>query len=379
MILKVLFFSCLFLVLYTYLGYPIVLRALLSLKKRKRPLTTDPEEWPEVSLLICAYNEQDIVAEKMENCRALDYPTGKLHIVWATDGTTDGTNDLLAEYPDAEVYFRPERLGKTAALNRVIPLLQTPLLVLTDANTFLNSDAIKVMVRQFQDPKVACVAGEKRIMVRTGDGLAAGGEGAYWRYESTLKNWDSQFCSTMGAAGELYAIRRSLFHPMDVNMLIDDFILSMRMVQEGYRIAYTPDAYAAEMGSANMEEEKKRKVRIAAGGLQSIWVLRGLMNPFKHGWVSFQLVSHRFLRWSLTPLALFLLFPLNILVVALHGGWFYWLALLVQCVFYLMALMRVKLPCYFFFMNANVILGVKYLIKKQKNTGAWEKAKRLNK
>ena len=375
--LQLLFILCLLLVVYTYVGYGIVLRLLLVFRKRHEVLTDDPAEWPEVSLLICAYNEQDIVAEKMVNCRALDYPKEKLHIVWATDGTTDQTNELLAAYPDAEVYFRPERLGKTAALNRVIPLLKTPFLVLTDANTILNKDAIKVLVRQFQDPTVACVAGEKRIMVRTGDGLAASGEGAYWRYESTLKRWDSQLYSAMGAAGELYAIRREQFQPMDLNMLIDDFIMSMRMVQRGYRIAYTPDAYAMETGSASLEDEQKRKVRIAAGGLQSIWALRSMMNPLRYGIVSFQLISHRFLRWSITPLALFALVPLNVAIVLTGGHWIYWVILAMQAIFYLLAACRVKLPYYFTFMNVNALRAVKYLWTKQRGTGAWEKAKRL--
>ncbi len=375
--LKICFFVCIFLVVYTYVGYAIVLRLLLALRKRRKNITTDPDEWPEVSLLICAYNEQDVIAEKMKNCLSLDYPREKFHIVWATDGSNDETNARLAAYPEAEVYFQPARMGKSAALNRVIPLLKTPIIVLTDANTYLNPESIRIMVRQFQDEKVACVAGEKRILVRENDGLAAGGEGAYWKYESTLKRWDSELYSAMGAAGGLYAIRGELYEPMDLNMLIDDFIMSMRMVGKGYRIAYTPDAYAMETGSANIHEEKKRKVRIAAGGLQSIWALRGLMNVFRHGIVSFQLISHRFMRWSITPLALFALVPLNVAIVALGGCWLYWTILGLQAAFYLLAACRVKLPYYFVFMNLNVLQAVNYLRKKKKGTGAWEKAKRL--
>lgn len=377
LILKILFYVCAFLVVYTYVGYPCLLRLLLVFRKKRELIKTDPEEWPEVSLLICAYNEQDIIAEKMKNCLALNYPKGKLHICWATDGSDDQTVERLSAYPEAEVFHRPERLGKSAALNRVIPLLKTDLIVLTDANTFLNEEAIRIMVRQFQDPQVACVAGEKRIMVRQGDGLAAGGEGAYWKYESTLKRWDSELYSAMGAAGELYAIRREQFEPMDLNMLIDDFIMSMRMVANGFRIAYTPDAYAMETGSANIAEEKKRKVRIAAGGLQSIWALRGMMNPFRHGIVSFQLICHRFMRWSITPVALFAMLPLNIAIVAMGACWFYTVVLVLQGLFYAAALCHVKIPYYFLFMNANVLQAVKYLYKKKKGTGAWEKAKRL--
>ena len=391
---KILFWGALALVFYTFLGYGLLLRILLAAKRLfcgRRQLPPPPAtdaEWPEVTLLICAWNEEDEVARKMENCRQLTYPQGRLHIVWCTDGSTDATNELLKAYPDARVLFEPERRGKTAALNRAMTHITTPIVVFTDANTSLNADAITEIVRAFQDPSVGCVSGEKRIMVRDADGVAAGGEGAYWRYESTLKRWDSELYSTMGAAGELFAIRRELFSPMDLNMLLDDFIMSILIVADGSRIAYVPTAYAVETGSASLAEEHKRKQRIAAGGLQSIWRLRGLMNPLKYPVVSFQLVSHRFLRWSLTPFALLALLPLNIALVAMRAGWIYDVALAAQTVFYILAALGYAderrgrkhtltfIPMYFLFMNLNVFAGIRYLWRKQRGTGAWERARR---
>ena len=211
---------------------------------------------------------------------------------------------------------------------------------------------------------------------------------SYWKYESTLKALDSELCSTMGAAGELFAVRKRFFQPMDVNMLLDDFIMSMRIVEQGYRIAYCRDAYACETGSADIEQEKKRKVRIAAGGLQIIWQLRGLLNPFHHGWVSFQLLSHRFLRWSVTPFCLLALIPLNLMLMWETGHPLYITLWGLQCVFYLLALRGSQdeqqgrrrtltmIPFYFLFMNLNVFGGIRYLINKKKGTGAWEKARR---
>ncbi len=389
-ILKVLFWICLFLVFYTYIGYGILLWLLVCVKRifkgkpQKKQLPPD-DELPEVTLMICAYNEQDIVDIKMENTRQLSYP--KLHVVWVTDGSNDSTNDLLARYQEVEVIYSPERRGKTAALNHGLSLVKDELIVMTDANTMLNPEAIHEIVRCFMDPQIACVSGEKRVMARHEGQSAAEGEGLYWKYESTLKRLDSEFYSVMGAPGELCAIRRSLYEPMPENALLDDFVISLRMVDRGYKIAYTSDAYAMEYGSANLTEESKRKRRIAAGGLQSIWWLRKMMNPFRQPVVAFQFVSHRVLRWSITPIALLLLIPLNVVLVLLKGGNIYTWIWILQLLFYLAAFlgwflekngkknMILYVPYYFLFMNLNVFQGFSYL-RSHRSSGAWEKAKR---
>jgi cellulose synthase/poly-beta-1,6-N-acetylglucosamine synthase-like glycosyltransferase len=388
--LKIAFWICLILVFYTYIGYGMLLWVLVSIKRliygrqKKRELPPD-NELPEVTLMICAYNEQDIVDSKMENTRQIKYP--KLKVVWVTDGSNDHTNDYLAKYHDVEVIYSPERRGKTAALNHGLSLVKSELVVMTDANTMLNPESIQEIVRCFMDPKVACVAGEKRVAARHEGQAAAEGEGLYWKYESTLKRWDGELYSAMGAAGELCAIRRSLYEPMPENALLDDFVMSLRMVDKGYKIAYTADAYAMEYGSADLTEESKRKRRIAAGGLQSIWWLRNMMNPLRQPVVAFQFVSHRVLRWSITPIALLLLIPLNVLLVFLKAGNIYTWIWVLQLVFYLAAYLgylleqygrRNKLlyvPYYFLFMNLNVFRGMTYL-RTHKSSGAWEKAKR---
>lgn len=388
--LKVLFWICLILVFYTYLGYGMLLWLLVSIKRliygkpKKQELPTG-EELPEVTLMICAYNEQDIVESKMENTHQIDYP--KLKVVWVTDGSNDQTNDYLAKYHDVEVIYSPERRGKTAALNHGLALVQSELVVMTDANTMLNPESIQEIVRCFMDPKVACVAGEKRVAARHEGQAAAESEGLYWKYESTLKRWDGELYSAMGAAGELCAIRRSLYEPMPENALLDDFVMSLRMVDKGYKIAYTSEAYAMEYGSANLEEESKRKRRIAAGGLQSIWWLRSMLNPLHQPVVAFQFISHRVLRWSITPIALLLLIPLNVLLVFLKAGAVYNWIWVLQILFYIAAFLGYLLerkgkknkflyiPYYFLFMNLNVFKGMAYL-KSHKSSGAWEKAKR---
>ena len=266
--LEVLFWISLFIVFYTYIGYGILLYILVKIKEcfRKpapRPMPAD-DALPPLTLFIAAYNEEDVVDEKMHNCLELDYPADKLRILWVTDGSNDHTNERLSHWPQAIVLHQPQRQGKTAALNRGIHFVETPLVVFTDANTHLNREALREIVHAFTDPKVGCVAGEKRIAVQSKDNAASGGEGLYWKYESTLKALDARLYSAVGAAGELFAVRRELFEEMQTDTLLDDFILSLRIVMQGHTIAYCANAYAVESGSADMREEEKRKVRIAA-------------------------------------------------------------------------------------------------------------------
>lgn len=392
LILKILFWTCVFIVLYTYIGYGILLYSIVWLKRRwckqdHAYTRSSSDSLPSVTLMICAYNEEEVVEEKMRNTLALDYPRELFTVMWVTDGSSDRTNELLGHYPEVKLVFSPERKGKTAALHHGMGEVKSDIVVFTDANTMLNEGAIREMVRWFDDPHVGCVSGEKRVAARHDGDTAAKGEGLYWKYESALKRWDSELYSAMGAAGELYAIRRELYREVPSNALLDDFMMSMGLVAEGYRIAYTSNAYAMEYGSANLEEESKRKRRIAAGGLQSVWWLRQLMNPFRHPKVAFQFVSHRVLRWSVTPFALLGLIPLNVILVMMKAGYIYLVIWLLQILFYLAAWggywsdqrgKRNKLlyiPYYFLFMNINVFHGISYL-RTHRHSGAWEKAKR---
>ena len=389
---KIVFWIALFIVFYTYIGYGILLYIIIRLKRlfvgspHEAVLPAD-EELPTMTLMICAYNEEDIVKEKMANTLALDYPKDKFRIMWVTDGSNDHTNELLAAYPEVDIVFSPERRGKTAALKHGLRELKTRYVAFTDANTMINTGALREIARLFSDPTVGCVSGEKRVAARKAGEMASEGEGLYWRYESTLKRWDSELYSAMGAAGELYAIDPQLCREVPDEALLDDFMLSMYVVQAGKRIAYTSDAYAREYGSANIYEESKRKRRIAAGGLQSIWWLRSMLNPLRQPLVTFQYVSHRVLRWSITPVAMVLLLIVNIALVAMGAGTFYTVMLILQTLFYLMALAgwltnrfgyKNKLlytAYYFMFMNFNVFRGMAYL-RSHGKSGAWEKAKR---
>ena len=390
--LKILFWLCLFIVFYTYVGYGLLLYVILSVRrmvwgKRRGSAVGSDDELPPMTLMICAYNEEEIVREKMENIRQLDYPREKLCIMWVTDGSDDHSNDLLREYPEVTLVYSPERRGKAAAMQHGLRENKAPFVIFTDANTMLNANAIREIARLFMEENVGCVSGEKRVASRVEGQAAAEGEGLYWKYESTLKRWDSELYSAMGAAGELFAVRMSDYREAPSNALLDDFMMSMLILADGHRIAYTSEAYAMEYGSANMAEESKRKRRIAAGGQQSIWWLRRLMNPLRYPVVSFQFISHRVLRWSLTPFCLLAIIPLNIILAASTHALVYWVILAMQLLFYAAAAggwiaarlgrksKLLNVPYYFLFMNINVFRGIAYL-RTHRHSGTWEKAKR---
>jgi cellulose synthase/poly-beta-1,6-N-acetylglucosamine synthase-like glycosyltransferase len=390
---KILFWIMLFVVFYTYIGYGIVLYLLVRIKRRYRKdkvnLLESPYE-PDVTLLIPAYNEKDYVAKKMQNTWALDYPKDKLKICWVTDGSDDGTADFAQSFDGVNVYHLPKREGKINAINRVMPFVTTPIVVFSDANTQLGKESIKRIVKCFNNPKVGCVSGEKRIINKEKDAAVGAGEGIYWHYESTLKKWDAELYSVVGAAGELFAIRTELFTQVEADTILDDFIISLRVAQKGYTIGYDPEAYAIEHASLDVKEEMKRKIRISAGGIQSVVRLRSLLNIFKYRTLSFQYISHRVLRWTITPLCLLLLLTSAIFLGASEGimgfglySVLFWLHLL----FYAAALLgrmqenkQTKLkalfvPYYFLVMNYSVLLGFYRFIGKNQSVN-WERAKR---
>jgi cellulose synthase/poly-beta-1,6-N-acetylglucosamine synthase-like glycosyltransferase len=281
---------------------------------------------------------------------------------------------------------QPERKGKIVAVHRAMQNVHTEIVVFTDANTFLNNDALLYLCRHYKDEKVGAASGEKKVNAGD-DADATAGEGIYWKYESTLKRWDAELYSVVGAAGELFSIRTSLYQPVPPATILDDFMISLVIAEKGYRIAYEPLACAVEHGSESIAEELKRKIRIAAGGIQSILWLKGLMNPFKNPVLAFEYVSHRVLRWTITPFLLILAFILNGLI-ALQTQEFLYIGLFaLQVLFYAMAMLgwwmekrniKVKLlfiPFYFCMMNYAVIAGIRrYMLKRQ--SAAWEKAKR---
>ncbi|MEO0331876.1 MAG: glycosyltransferase family 2 protein, partial [Bacteroidota bacterium] len=354
-------------------------------RENQREVIDYQEFCPETTIVIAAYNEADFIEEKIQNTLQLDYPSDKLQVVIVTDGSTDATPDIVRQYSEVKLLHQPERRGKIVAVHRTMKEVNTPIVIFTDANTYLNSEAIRNIVWHYRDPQIGGVAGEKRIHVAEKDSASGAGEGFYWKYESALKTWDAELYSVVGAAGELFSIRTELYENIPQDTVIEDFYLTLRIAQKGYRIAYEPDAYALEGPSASVKEELKRKIRIAAGGIQAIVRLKALLNIFRYGMLSFQYTSHRVLRWTVAPFALVLVFILNIFLYSRSE--FYQLTFYGQILFYLAALVgfvlenrsiKIKaffIPYYFFIMNYAVFRGIiRYVQGRQSVT--WERAQR---
>ncbi|AHF14918.1 glycosyltransferase family 2 protein [Niabella soli] len=387
----IVFWILLIVIFYSFFGYGILLYLIVRLKRLlrgKKTIDAAVSGLPSVTLLIAAYNEEDYIEEKIQNCLELEYPSELLSLLFVTDGSTDSTPDKISRHPEITLFHTPERSGKMAAIKRVMPFIKSEIVVFTDANTFLNKEAIRKLVAPYQNPKVGAVAGEKRILVEASADASSAGEGFYWKYESALKQWDYELYSNVGAAGELFSIRRTLYQPVESDTIIDDHMIAMRIAEKGFIIAYEPGAYALETASANTKEELKRKIRIAAGGLQSILRLKKAANPFNNPVLTFQYISHRVLRWTVTPFFMILLLLVNgYMVYTQQYPDYYTYFLYAQVLFYALAFsgllfersnIKIKaffIPYYFVLMNYAVMAGIfRYFRKKQ--SAAWEKSKR---
>ncbi len=281
---------------YIYAGYPVCVWLLARLFGRP---PARRENLPTVSLLIPAYNEEAYLDAKLRNSLGLDYPAEQLEIVVASDGSTDATDTIAQGYAARKVRLirMPENLGKSAMLARVVPLLQGEIVVFSDTSSELERDALRRLLPNFADPAVGCVSGLYRLK-GVGD-LRSEGEGLYWRYETFIKRQESRLHSILGAHGAFYAIRRGLFPALRSGAINDDYLIAMRIVEQGFRAVYEPSAVAWELETASVAGEFARRRRIAAGNCQQIIELRGLLNPLR-GWIAFCFFSHKVLR-TLAP------------------------------------------------------------------------------
>lgn len=384
---EVVFWASLGIIFYTFVGYALVVWILVKIKELLRPAKTyDMQYEPEVSLVVPCFNEGAILQHKVQNCFELDYPKGKLHLIFITDGSDDGSNDYLSSVSGIQLMHEHIRSGKSVAENRAMQQVKTPIVVFSDANTRLNKEAIREVVKHYQDERIGAVAGEKRIVTNDKDSAPAAGEGFYWKYESYLKKLDSRLHSVIGGAGELISFRSELFMPLEEDTILDDFIQSMRITLRGYRVVYEPKAFAEETASATVKDELKRKVRISAGAWQAMARLGQAFNPFHNLAIAFSFISHKVFRWTFAPLALILLIPSNYYLHHVIGGVYsaIWYA---QVVFYLFTILgwylenrrvHIKLvfiPYYFFMTNWCMYLGfLKFITGNQ--SAKWDRVQR---
>jgi cellulose synthase/poly-beta-1,6-N-acetylglucosamine synthase-like glycosyltransferase len=354
------------LILYGYIGYPVIL-LLLSRFHGDGPKIEDrsPHTLPSVSLVIAAYNEKGVIGKRIENILELDYPKENIEIVIASDGSTDGTDDVVKKYSARGVkLFRIEgRVGKVNVINNVVPRLNGEIIILSDANTFYMKDAIGKLVRNFEDKSIGCVCGELTFYSGNENEVISL-EGAYWRYEQFLKRSEGSRGILLGANGGIYALRRDLFVALPSDTIIEDFVLPMKILEKGYKVIYEPDAVAYEETSQKISQEMERRIRIGAGDFQALLLTWRLLNPLR-GFTALSYFSHKVIRWF----APFLLMSAFVSNAALVGETFYNITAGAQIIFYVAAItgrvlsqldVRLKffgLPYYFVSMNIALFLG----------------------
>lgn len=338
-----LFWIFLGLIVYTYLGYPLLLALLAPLGNGTNYPKTEP---PAVTLLIAAYNEGTVIQKKLENSLALDYPPERLQIVVAADGSDDNTVEIVKRYAGrgVQLSYDPRRRGKMAAINRAMKHARSEIVVFTDANNLYAKDTIAELVAPFSNPKVGAVAGAKMI-TESGDVLSKS-EGLYWKYESFIKEKETKLGTCTGVSGEVFALRRALFEPPPEKVINDDFYLAMSVISKGYQIHYAPEARSYESVSFSAQDEVERRSRIIAGRYQFLALASDLL-PWRKPAVLWRVFSHKICR-LLVPWAMIAVFFANLAAVIWPldaGGYrllylsfpFNWALLGAQIVFYLAA------------------------------------------
>jgi cellulose synthase/poly-beta-1,6-N-acetylglucosamine synthase-like glycosyltransferase len=328
---EIIFWLILGIIFYAYLGYPLFI-LFLSLFVNKKVNKGNIE--PSVTFLIAAYNEEKNIREKLENTLSLDYPKEKLEIIVASDASEDRTDEIVKEFADQGVILhRVEgRVGKTETQNQTVKIVKGDIIIFSDATTKYKDDAIKKIVRNYNDPSIGAVSGRYEYVNPTGAPVGLGTI-LFWKYENSVKSRQTRIETVTGCCGCIYSVRKSLYEPLPRD-IISDLVEPLKILEKGYRIAFEPEAVAYEETTETSKEEFGMRVRVISRGMYGLLSMRQLFNPFKYGFVSFQLFSHKVLRWMI-PFMLPLLLISNLFLM---GQTFYKLSLIIQILFYIGAL-----------------------------------------
>jgi poly-beta-1,6-N-acetyl-D-glucosamine synthase len=373
----IMFFTCLGLLVYVFLGYPFILK-ILSLLFGKE--VEKKQIYPAVSLIISAYNEQNNIEQKLLNSLELDYPKDKLEIIVASEAT-DNTNLIVEKYLSEQVklYHYSPREGKSATLFKTVPKAKGEIIVFSDANAVYDKNAIKILVSNFSDNRIGCVSGQLKYLMP--DGSQGSGEGIYWKYEMLIKKLENLLFSLLGANGSIFAIRKNLYQPISIDRG-DDFELPVRIAENGLGVVLEPQAISWEKSSDKGYDEFKRKVRIISWNIKSCLILLSESFAKRNALLVFQLISHKLLRWLFPVFALGLLAS-NVFLPQLP----FRVLLGFQILFYAAAALGfalektigkipalVIIPYYFCLIHFAALVGIyKFITAKQKTI--WEKAR----
>ncbi len=372
-----LFWSSLLVIAWVYVGYPIVLW--LTAMIRQRPVRRGAIQ-PMVSLIICAYNEERDIRRKLEETLETEYPSDRLEIIVASDGSTDRTDDIVREFAPRVTLMRVEgRGGKTVAQNAAVAAAKGEILVFSDVTTVYTPRTIPAMIENFADPEVGCVGGDLHYLKEPRNSSAEG-RALFWNYERQLRVWESQVHSIIGVAGCIYAMRRELYIPLDA-AAISDFIQPGKVTERGHRTVLEPAALAFEPAeSGSLSNELNRRARVITRGLRGAFHMPDLLNPLKHPWFAIELWSHRVLRWLVPVFLLILLFAS---VIGAPSSGFFRLALLAQLlvygtgfVAYLLDRGSIRIPglfipLYFCLVNLAPLVAIAWLLRGERKV-VWE-------
>ncbi len=359
--LEIAFWTCLVVAWFVYFGYPL---SLLALRLRRKPVGTGRRE-PLVTLVISAFNERSVIRQKLENALGLDYPRDRLEVVVISDGSDDGTDEIVAEYEDRGVVLRRQepRRGKSAGLTRFVPEARGEVIVFSDANSMYEPDALRKLVRHFADPRVGFVSGYQRYVDE--DSAANQSESLYWRYETWLKIQESKIGSPVCGDGAILAIRAELFEPL-CDDDIADTILPLKIVARGYRGVFDDEAVCYERTAEDFAGEFRRRARIVNRALGAVLRVPQTLNPFRVGLFAYQLAVHKVLRWFVAFFLVAMLVASAYL--AARGEAVYTALLAMQLVFYGTALLGlvpgvrhwkpVYVTYYFCVANAAAAVGI---------------------
>jgi cellulose synthase/poly-beta-1,6-N-acetylglucosamine synthase-like glycosyltransferase len=362
---------------YVYVGYPLLVYAV----SRLRPKTVKRREYaPNVTILITAYNEENVIREKLKNTFEIDYPPEKLEILIASDGSTDRTDEIVRKFSARGVkLFRQEgRKGKTYTQNKAVETATGEIILFSDATTMYRQNVLREMLPNFADESVGCVAGKLIYVDHTKSNVGKGAR-SYWNYETFLKEAESRACSLIGASGCLYAVRRSAYQPMYAEAC-SDFLICTVVYRQGLRSVYEPNAVCTEETNRQADKEMRMRVRVISQTFTDLWRNREMLNPFRSGFYAVELFSHKVLRYAV-PLFLILIL-ISSLVLAFHSL-FFTVIYALQVLFYLAAFIgwilekkNVKIgvfaiPLYFVLANLASALAF-YKFMQGENYARWE-------
>ncbi len=298
-----LFWTCLGLILYTYLIYPFLIITLARLFPCKSKINQN--DFPRVAMVISAYNEEEVLEEKIENCLLIDYPQDRISFVFGSDGSTDRTNEIISsiDHPWIQYKIFPEREGKSSVINKLVEEVNEEIILFSDANSIYKPNSVKLLTRHFSDPVVGGVCGKLNLL-KPNSTLGGEGEGLYWRFENKIKEAEGSLQSVISANGAIFATRKALFQPLSIQIPInDDLMITLQILRQHQRVVYEPEAIAEETTSPDMGNEFIRKIRISSLNFNAVPSMLALLHP-KYGFTALAIFSHKLLRWLVPFLGL---------------------------------------------------------------------------